>query len=469
MEDFISRSVNSFSKFLSEKEDILNRSKSQNLVISFALPGDNFELTGKIDEFLNISERSFYLEHPESDFIVVAMDEILNITENGDGRFAITDKKIKEWKDRIVANHEIIKDRHVPLFIGAMKFTVEHSDNEWKDFNDSTWYVPKIIILKIGKEQFFIFNFLYSPKSNFYHLTDHLRSKLEYLYKIKGRVKTSELPKIRKIEGNTPKDKKKWNQMINQALESIEGGWVNKIVLARKVDVLLSGEMKFENVISRFRRDYKNCRLFVHRSGKSFFFGATPEVLGKFSNGKVEFDALAGSAPRGKDEKEDKEFEKKLLSSEKDKAEHNFVIDHIKNSLSPVCENITEKENFSVKKLSNIQHLHTVISAELKPGNSILNVLKVIYPTPAICGSPQNEALHLIKKLENFKRGLYSGIIGWFNFENEGDFVVALRSALCSGNKLTAFAGNGIVQNSEPDAEFAETELKLRPIMSLFR
>ena len=106
---------------------------------------------------------------------------------------------------------------------------------------------------------------------------------------------------------------------------------------------------------------------------------------------------------------------------------------------------------------------------EIKQGNTIFNVLKEIYPTPAICGSPQNEALHLVKRFENFKRGLYSGIIGWFNFENEGNFVIALRSALKNGNKLTAYAGSGIVQNSEADAEFIETELKLKPIMSLFK
>ena len=469
MEEFISRSANSFLKFLSENEGFLKKSKSSNLIISFALQDDKFKLTGKLDELLNISERSFYLEHPETEFTVIAIDEILNITENGDGRFAITDKKIKEWKDKVVKNHEIIKDKRVPLFIGAMKFTTEHSDSDWKDFNDSTWYVPKTIILRLGKKQFFIFNFLYSSNTSFTHLTDNLHSRLEHFYKIKETKITPNLPEIRKIDGDAPKDKKKWKQMINQALEAIGSGEINKIVLARKVDILLSEEMKFENVISQFRKDYNNCRLFVCHFNKSFFFGATPEVLGEFSNGKVEFDALAGSAPRGKDEKEDKEFAEKLLSSEKDKAEHSFVIEHIKNSLSSVCENITEKEKLSIKKLSNIQHLLTVISAELKSNSSIFSILKEIYPTPAICGSPQNEALHWIKNLENFKRGLYSGIIGWFNFENEGDFMIALRSALSYGKKLIAYAGGGIVQNSEADAEFNETELKLKPIMSLFK
>jgi menaquinone-specific isochorismate synthase len=183
----------------------------------------------------------------------------------------------------------------------------------------------------------------------------------------------------------------------------------------------------------------------------------------------VEFDALAGSAPRGKNEKEDKEFEKMLLSSEKDIAEHNFVVEHIKVSLSGFSNEIEIHNNLSIKKLSNIQHLHTFVTAKLENNFSMFNLLKELYPTPAICGSPKDAALRVIKKSENFRRGLYSGIIGFFNFDNEGEFVVALRSAVSTGTKIVAYAGSGIVNNSDPGSEFSETELKLKPVMTLFK
>ena len=185
MEDFISRSANAFSQFLSENEAILKNSKSTNLIISYALPFDKFETTGKLMKLLNISERSFYFEDPESDFLIIANDEILNISENGDGRFAATDKKIREWKNKILSNHDIIKNKRVPLFIGAMKFMVEHSDNDWKDFNDSAWYIPKTILLKIKSHQFLIFNFLYSPKTSLDQLTKNFQSRLEQFNKVK--------------------------------------------------------------------------------------------------------------------------------------------------------------------------------------------------------------------------------------------------------------------------------------------
>jgi menaquinone-specific isochorismate synthase len=97
-----------------------------------------------------------------------------------------------------------------------------------------------------------------------------------------------------------------------------------------------------------------------------------------------------------------------------------------------------------------------------------MEILSELHPTPAVCGYPKETALNLIKKIENQRRGLYSGIIGWFNPNNEGEFAVAIRSAVTYGNKLIAYAGSGIVEGSEPDAEFEETEMKLKPILSLF-
>ena len=115
-----------------------------------------------------------------------------------------------------------------------------------------------------------------------------------------------------------------------------------------------------------------------------------------------------------------------------------------------------------------IQHLWTPIRAKLNNGRSVLTILKDLHPTPAICGTPYNSALLSIKESEEHDRGLYAGIIGWFNNNNHGEFAVAIRSAILKGNVLHAFAGCGIVEGSDPEAEYAETKLKLRPIFSLF-
>ncbi|HSP86671.1 MAG TPA: isochorismate synthase, partial [Ignavibacteriaceae bacterium] len=198
------------------------------------------------------------------------------------------------------------------------------------------------------------------------------------------------------------------------------------------------------------------------------FFGATPEILARIINKKIEVDAIAGSINRGDTDDNDSKFENELLNSKKDLDEHKFVIDYLKSALNNIGENISFNEKPSVKKLKNIQHLLTKISADLKNTSGIMNILSELHPTPAVCGIPKEAALNLIKKIENQRRGLYSGIIGWFNLNNEGEFAVSIRSAVTKGNKLTTFAGNGIVEGSEPDEEFKETEMKLKPILSLF-
>ena len=149
--------------------------------------------------------------------------------------------------------------------------------------------------------------------------------------------------------------------------------------------------------------------------------------------------------------------------------EHNFVVEHIKNNCSKFVINLTFDEHPSIKKLPNIQHLSTQIKCTLNDNVPPLTFIDKLFPTPAICGVPTERALQLIKKYENHQRGLYSGLIGWFNFDNEGEFVIAIRSALLIGKRIFAYAGCGIVQDSDPATEFEETELKLKPILSLFR
>ena len=468
MEKLITQSTELFNRFLIENESAIKNHSAEDLLISFVFDAGEIDSEGKVDAYLKNSKISFYFEQPEIQFKIFAVDEILDITESGDGRFAITDKKLKGWKDKIVSNRENFACAKIPLFVGGMKFMVEHPDNEWKDFQDSTWFVPAIMFFNNGNDNLLVLNFLHNPKKPVEQLVNHFKTKLENIFRQKSNSPAS-LPHIRKIAGDTPKDKKKWKGMIYEALERIEERKIQKVVLARKVTLFLSAEPGFEGIINSLKGNYPGCSIFIFRKNNSTFFGATPETLGRFKGNIVEFDALAGSAPRGKDEKEDNEFEKMLLSSEKDIAEHNFVVEHIKESLSGFSNEIEIHNGLSVKKLSNIQHLHTFITAKPENDFSIFNLLKELYPTPAICGSPKEAALHVIKKSETFRRGLYSGIIGFFNFDNEGEFVVALRSAISAGTKVVAYAGSGIVHNSDPGSEFSETELKLKPVMTLFK
>ena len=467
MKDIISTAVTSFTKYLTENHQ-LKGNNSGNILVSYATAFPDFASQKLINHLIKHYERSYYFEKPADNFKIIGLDEVVAISENGDGRFAITDKKIKEWKNSFYNNWDTIPVKRIPLFLGGMKFTTEHNDDDWQDFNDSTWFIPEIIIIEENSQQYLFFNFMLQ-NSNKEQLIKRLQAKLEKLFTFNDQKESAHSIKILKSEGDSPKDKKKWKQLVSDGLNKISENQIEKIVFSRKVGLYLSNEPDFNLIMEKLKSNYPECYSFIYHHGKSTFFGASPEKLAKFSDGKIEIDALAGSAPRGNSPDEDLDLEQNLLHDKKNLNEHNLVISHIKSVLSNLTQNLLVENHCSIKKLANIQHIWSRIVATLSPDSSMIYLLKELYPTPAICGFPKESALHFIKKMEGYKRGLYAGIIGWFNLKEEGEFAVAIRSALYSNNKLTAFAGCGIVEDSNPEAEFKETELKLKPIMSLFQ
>ncbi len=463
MEKFISNSVQLFSTYLSENKALIKKNQSENSIISFAFECEN--LDHEIINYILPYEKSFYFEKPNNNFLIAAVDSIVNILESGEGRFAVTDKKIKVYKDNFISNWDNFNLIDIPLFVGAMKFIHEHPDEDWKDFSDSAWFIPKIIFYSNDEKNYLIYNCI-----NISSL-EIIKSKFEKDLDtfLSFEVKQINKAELRNVSGESPKDKKKYKSLINSALDLIDQQKADKIVLSRKVELLLSGEPNLISLILQLRKEYPDCNIFLCHNGKSNFFGASPERLAYFKNSNIYIDALAGSAARGNTPDEDKKIEEEILRSKKNLNEHQYVIDFLKNVLSNYSSEIKIENFCSVKKLNNIQHLMTDVSAEISNDNSIFHILKEIYPTPAICGFPKDDSLAIVKKLETQKRGLYSGIIGWFNLNETGEFIIAIRSALQINNRVIAYAGGGIVNDSDPDEEYKETELKLKPILSLFK
>ncbi|MGA7721325.1 MAG: isochorismate synthase [Ignavibacteriaceae bacterium] len=467
MEDFISSTVASFSNFLSENNFKIKDHSPSNLLVSYVTIINDFNVFERINHLTKSYERSFYFEKPDENFFILGADEALIISENGERRFTAIDKRIKGLKGSFINNWGTTNVKDIPLFLGGMKFMTDHNDTDWQDYDDSTWFIPEIMILCAQEQKYLFFNFNIQGTLD-KEIVKKFRVKLEKFLKPENSKEKLSVQKILNSNGDSPKDKKKWKQLVEEALERISENHIEKVVLARKVELNLASELDFNSIIAKLRNNHPNCSIFIYHHGRSSFFGATPELLAKFSGSKIEIDVLAGSAPRSKNSEEENELEKSLLADHKNLHEHDIVTDHIKRTLNKSTENLNIEKQYSIKKLANIQHIWSRISAFLPPTCSMMNLLKELYPTPAICGFPKETALHFIKKSENFRRGLYSGIIGWFNLEENGEFVVALRSALAINNKIIAFAGNGIVDDSNPETEFKETELKLKTILSLF-
>jgi menaquinone-specific isochorismate synthase len=250
---------------------------------------------------------------------------------------------------------------------------------------------------------------------------------------------------------------------VNGGLAAIASGDVKKIVLARVQEMRAGGPLHPLRLLNGLRERFPECYSFSVANGcGQSFIGASPERLVRVSKGVLETEALAGSARRGASASEDAALGAALLSSEKDLREQRHVLDSIVRRLAPLGLTLTFPEAPSLRKLANVQHLHTPVSATLPAGVHLLDALARLHPTPAVGGSPREEAVARIRDLEGFPRGLYAGAIGWMNSRGGGEFLVGIRSALVDGNTARLYAGAGIVAGSDPEKEFAETELKFR-------
>ena len=182
MEDFISQAVTSFSNFLSDNNTKIKEHSAANVLVSFAAAIDDFPVYQRINHLIKSYERSFYFEKPGEKFLVFGADEALTISENGERRFTAIDKRIKNLKGSFINNWGTIPVKRIPLFLGGMKFMTDHNDVDWQDYNDSTWFIPEVMILGAKGNNYLFFNF-YIQGSLDKEITKKFRVKLEKFLK----------------------------------------------------------------------------------------------------------------------------------------------------------------------------------------------------------------------------------------------------------------------------------------------
>ena len=257
-----------------------------------------------------------------------------------------------------------------------------------------------------------------------------------------------------------------WQGMVASAVQKIRQGEFEKVVLARAVHVSRDEPFDIPATLLRLRQSYPGAHVFAVQRSERYFVGATPERLVCGVDGQIKTVALAGSARRGATQEEDERLgREELLNSPKNQAEHHVVVTTISNALSRLCSRVWVADAPHLLKLKNIQHLETPIIGDLLPGHSILEAIEDLHPTPAVGGYPRLPALAAIRSMEHLDRGWYASPIGWIGMSGNGEFAVALRSALVDGANATLFAGCGIVADSDPESEYQESCLKLQVML----
>ena len=197
--------------------------------------------------------------------------------------------------------------------------------------------------------------------------------------------------------------------------------------------------------------------------------GSTPETIAVVHGGRLELRVLAGSIARGANPAADRDNAHQLVTSAKDNDEHRFAVENVVHSLATITTTVAADDQPSTLKLANVWHLATDIEASLPPEVTSLDVVAAIHPSAAVAGSPTPEALDIIRRLEPFDRGRYAGPVGWMDSSGDGEWSIALRCAQWTPEgTITAYAGAGIVVNSDPESELLETRLKFKPVVDAF-
>jgi menaquinone-specific isochorismate synthase len=254
-------------------------------------------------------------------------------------------------------------------------------------------------------------------------------------------------------------------EAVSSALQSIRERQLSKIVLAHALDVVNQDRFSVVRCLRNLRDRHPGCQIFSLGNSQGYhFLGASPERLINIKNRQLLTDALAGSAPRGKNSYEDQQLASKLLGSEKERREHQSVSAFITQRLSQLGLK-PQQSPLKLLKLSNIQHLWTPIYAQLPPQLHPLDIVAQLHPTPAVAGVPREIALEQIRYYETFDRCLYAAPLGWVDFQGNSEFIVGIRSALIKDNHARLYAGAGIVAGSDPAKELIEIQLKFQAML----
>ena len=252
---------------------------------------------------------------------------------------------------------------------------------------------------------------------------------------------------------------------VTAARDAVRAGSLQKAVIAREVLVRSNMPIDVHAVLLRLRASFGSS----YRYSIEGFIGASPELLVRVDGNTVESHPLAGTAPRTGDPATDARVAAELIASTKNQVEHRAVIDMVHDTLLPWCSFLDWEPEPSIVAVANVQHLGSRVEGHLSdPRPNVLDLVRALSPTPALGGAPRAEALALIAAVEGFERGRYGGAVGWVDAAGNGTWAVAIRCAELSADRRTArlVAGGGIVAESEPLAELAETQAKLQAMLS---
>jgi isochorismate synthase len=397
----------------------------------------------------------FYWERPDCEEAILALGAAARIEGSGASRFDDVAHGLTEIRG-LLREEGDGPTWAGPLLVGGFAFdSLMPPSERWAGFPSAQLVLPEWLAIRRGPETWCCLAEVGSVPSGGCEFASAPRS-------VTRETVALESPPAFHASADRPHGV--YRGLVEKAVEAIREGGLEKVVLARSCTVVGSRPFETLRLLCNLRALHPSCTIFALARGPVTFLGATPERLVRLENGLVHADAVAGSAPRGRTERQDRCFARELVESKKDQEEHAVVVRCVLEALARHCDALSAPESPGLLRTDGIQHLHTPIEGRLRNPSrtTVLDLVAELHPTPAVGGAPRENALAWLRSHEGLERGWYAGPLGWLAPEGEGEFTVALRSLLLRGGEATLYAGAGIVAGSDPEAELVETRLKLR-------
>lgn len=403
---------------------------------------------------------------PGGQWELLGLGAARRVVATGAGRIAKASSTIA------ALNETLVQDEHladVPLWIGGFAFHHERDAlaGSWRQWNTLEFVVPQTLYFQRGGQILHVTTLEVAPDEN----KEELRARwLKLQNPLPDEAPRWPAGRPLRFDEEAPAARRQWKELVDSALNAVREHNLRKVVVARYASARSDDALlRVAPAMTKLRATFPNCASFILRRPEgSCFVGATPEVLVATEAGTLRTMALAGTMPRGADEAADHANRDALQRSEKDQQEHRIVLDEILRGLSRLGIEVRERLSQEVVSYSNVHHLCTPVVAERPADVGLLELAAALHPTPAVCGTPVAQAYEWLAQHENWERGWYAGAVGWLDASGDGALHVALRSALVSSDRVEAFAGAGIVEASEPQREWQETDAKLRAVIDAF-
>ncbi len=452
------------------------RSDRDSGYLSLCVPFENIDPLTVLELNGNTGSARFFWERPDHEMAMAAGNRVTLVKSKGRDRFRSISDQCNALLSKTSYFSEVNHSLAGAYLVGGFSFFDQELSGAWSSLGNASFFLPEWLLIRDC--QFSILNITRKWHSD--EDVDELRAWYvtwmgDFVRRLDTNMETTfeqndNLTDTKKPGGTitslTPKeDQRRWTDQVEQARSLIREHRFKKIVLARELRLRTDQKVSATQLIHFLRSEYPSCYSFLYQlNGQATFLGSTPEKLLSLQSQYVKTEAMAGSMSRGNTATQDTIYGKKLLESQKNLEEHAYVLNAIKEKLYSLTNSLEHTPRPIIKKYANIQHLCTPVAASLTNEMNAVDILARLHPTPAVGGYPEIEAVNHIQEMEQLERGWYAGPIGWFNTHRRAEFSVAIRSGLIRQNHIRFFAGCGIVQDSDPETEWKETDIKFIPM-----